>query len=64
MSRLSLHRAQRSLSAMLLWLSRLWLITHRGEMDDDPLVFAARDPVSLLLLAAMMIGFAAAALLG
>jgi 4-hydroxybenzoate polyprenyltransferase/phosphoserine phosphatase len=53
-----------TLSAMLLWLSRLWLITHRGEMDDDPLVFAARDPVSLLLLAAMMIGFAAAALLG
>ena len=52
-----------TLGGMLLWLSRLWLITHRGDMDDDPLVFAAREPVSLLLLAAMMLGFAAAALL-
>lgn len=28
------------------WVSRVWLIAHRGEMSDDPVVFATRDPVS------------------
>ena len=23
--------------------SRIWMITHRGDMDDDPIVFAFRD---------------------
>jgi 4-hydroxybenzoate polyprenyltransferase/phosphoserine phosphatase len=32
---------------LLYWISRLWFKTHRGEMDDDPLVFALRDRVSL-----------------
>lgn len=34
---------------LLLWLSRLWLLTNRGAMHDDPLVFAMRDPSSWLL---------------
>ena len=25
------------------WVSRTWLIAHRGTMHDDPIVFAARD---------------------
>ena len=50
-----------TLAALLLWLSRMWLITHRGDMDDDPLVFAASDPVSLMLLSAMVVGFVLAA---
>jgi hypothetical protein len=33
----------------LFWVSRVWLFTHRGEMHDDPIVFAFRDPVSLWL---------------
>ena len=31
---------------LLYWISRVWLLTRRGEMDSDPVVFAARDPVS------------------
>jgi 4-hydroxybenzoate polyprenyltransferase len=32
---------------LLYWISRMWMITHRGQMHDDPIVFAARDRVSL-----------------
>ncbi|WP_245867151.1 UbiA family prenyltransferase [Oceaniglobus roseus] len=31
---------------LLYWISRIVLLTHRGEMLDDPVVFALRDPVS------------------
>ena len=31
---------------MLYWVSRTWVIAHRGEMNDDPVVFAATDRVS------------------
>ncbi|MCP5196811.1 MAG: UbiA family prenyltransferase [Gammaproteobacteria bacterium] len=31
---------------LLFWLSRVWLLAHRGQMHDDPIVFALRDPVS------------------
>ena len=34
---------------MTVWLMRLWLLSHRMEIDDDPVVFALRDPASLLL---------------
>lgn len=30
------------------WISRILLMTHRGEMHDDPVVFAASDPKSLV----------------
>ncbi len=32
---------------MLYWVSWIWLKAHRGEMHDDPLVFAMREPASL-----------------
>lgn len=35
---------------LLYWISRVWLIAHRGAMHDDPVIFAARDKVSLVLL--------------
>ncbi|UCF94400.1 MAG: hypothetical protein JSW39_09645 [Desulfobacterales bacterium] len=38
---------------MLYWISYVWLITHRGGMHDDPLVFALKDRVSLILLMLM-----------
>ncbi|WP_321796387.1 UbiA family prenyltransferase [Caballeronia sp. J97] len=41
---------------MLYWISRTWVIAHRGEMHDDPIVFAARDRMSLLVVA--LCGFA------
>ena len=31
---------------LLYWICRAWFKAHRGEMHDDPLVFATTDPVS------------------
>lgn len=33
---------------LLFWVTRVWLLTHRGEMHDDPVIFAVKDKVSLL----------------
>lgn len=33
---------------MIYWLGRVWTLAHRGQMPDDPIVFALRDKVSLL----------------
>jgi 4-hydroxybenzoate polyprenyltransferase len=34
---------------LLFWMSRIWVKTHRGEMHDDPVVFAVKDRVSVLV---------------
>ncbi|EEE06190.1 UbiA family prenyltransferase [Burkholderia multivorans] len=36
---------------LLYWISRIWIIAHRGLMHDDPIVFTARDRVSLATVA-------------
>ncbi len=33
---------------MLFWVSWIWMKAHRGQMHDDPLLFALRDRASLL----------------
>lgn len=33
---------------MVFWVSWLWLRANRGEMHDDPMIFAVKDKVSLL----------------
>jgi 4-hydroxybenzoate polyprenyltransferase/phosphoserine phosphatase len=33
----------------LYWISRTWLMAHRGKMHDDPIVFALTDKVSYLI---------------
>ncbi len=38
---------------LLLWLSQVWMLASRGEMHDDPVVFAITDKRSLLLGALM-----------
>jgi 4-hydroxybenzoate polyprenyltransferase len=41
------------------WIARVWLIAHRGEMHDDPIVFALKDKTSwavALSLAAIYVG--------
>lgn len=38
---------------LVYWLSRLFLLAHRGELDVDPLVFALKDRVSYCLGAAL-----------
>jgi hypothetical protein len=43
------------------WLTRVWLLAHRGQLDDDPVAFALRDRVSIALGVALAACFAAAA---
>ena len=33
------------------WLGRLWIIANRGEVNEDPLIFAVKDRTSLLVAA-------------
>lgn len=37
------------LPLLLFWISRVWLLAHRGQMNDDPIVFAIRDRPSYLV---------------
>ena len=39
---------------MLFWISRSWLLTNRGLMNDDPIVFALRDRISWIVGFAMV----------
>lgn len=34
---------------LLYWISRMWLLAHRGKLHDDPVLFAVRDRVSYLV---------------
>ncbi|SFU17384.1 4-hydroxybenzoate polyprenyltransferase [Pseudomonas marincola] len=34
---------------LLLWITRIWMMTHRGQMHEDPVVFAIRDRFSLVV---------------
>lgn len=34
---------------LLFWISRAWLIAHRGHMHDDPIVFALKDRISWMV---------------
>lgn len=44
-------------AVLLYWLTRMVLVTHRGEMHDDPVLFAVHDRVSQGALVAVL-GFA------
>jgi 4-hydroxybenzoate polyprenyltransferase/phosphoserine phosphatase len=37
-----------AIPVVLFWVSWMWIKAHRGEMNDDPLVFAVKDKVSLI----------------
>jgi 4-hydroxybenzoate polyprenyltransferase len=45
---------------LLFWLSRVWLLAHRGQMHDDPIVFALRDRTSRWVGMAFILAFAVA----
>jgi 4-hydroxybenzoate polyprenyltransferase/phosphoserine phosphatase len=49
---------------VLFWITRLWLLTERGEMHDDPVAFAITDRVSQVLAVVGVAIVAAAALVG
>ena len=36
---------------LLYWVSRVWVVAHRGGMNDDPVIFAVTDRVSQLAIA-------------
>lgn len=40
---------------MLYWISRVWIIAHRGLMNDDPIVFAIKDRTSQITAICMAI---------
>jgi 4-hydroxybenzoate polyprenyltransferase len=42
------HWVWGNVPVMLFWISWVWLRAHRGEMHDDPLIFAVKDKASLL----------------
>lgn len=47
--------------AVLYWTMRAWLLAHRGRMDDDPVLFAVRDPASYAVVGLIGVALAAAA---
>jgi 4-hydroxybenzoate polyprenyltransferase len=47
---------------IFLWLTRVWLLCHRGQLHDDPVAFALKDRLSLFYAAVMGIIFVAAVL--
>ena len=36
---------------LLFWTSRMWLLAHRGQIHEDPIVASARDPASYIVAA-------------
>jgi 4-hydroxybenzoate polyprenyltransferase len=49
---------------MLYWSSRLWLLADRGEIDEDPLLFATKDRASYVILVSTALAFTAAKFIG
>ncbi|ANI55863.1 hypothetical protein PDR5_41330 [Pseudomonas sp. DR 5-09] len=46
---------------LLFWISRIWMLTHRGKMHDDPVMFAVSDRTSIVAGALMGVVFWVAA---
>ena len=34
---------------LLYWISRVWMVAHRGQMHDDPILFALKDSTSYVI---------------
>lgn len=45
-----------------LWTMRIWLLAHRGQLDDDPVSFAVRDRLSLAMGGGLVLAFIFASL--
>ena len=44
-----------ALPLLILWLSRVWLLASRGRLNEDPVIFAFTDRMSLLIGALMIL---------
>lgn len=42
---------------LFLWIGRVWLINQRGQLNDDPVAFALKDPTSLALGGVIAVAF-------
>lgn len=47
---------------LILWIMRVWLLASRGELDEDPVIFAVTDRMSLLI-GASVVGVALLAII-
>lgn len=45
---------------ILFWTMRMWLLAHRGQMNDDPVLYAVRDPGSYAVAAVVAVALFAA----
>ena len=45
---------------LMYWIARVWIKTSRGEMHEDPIVFAIKDTVSRLAVLSIMLAVVAA----
>jgi 4-hydroxybenzoate polyprenyltransferase/phosphoserine phosphatase len=44
-----------SVPLITLWLNRVWLLASRAQLDEDPLAFALTDPMSLIIVAGVLV---------
>ncbi|ULJ74234.1 hypothetical protein [Rhizobium gallicum] len=42
---------------VFMWLQRIWFLSHRMELHDDPIVFALKDSFSYLIGAGIALAF-------
>lgn len=45
---------------LLYWVAHMWFLAHRGRIEDDPIVVAAKDPASYAVAAVIVVVAAAA----
>ncbi|WP_345815118.1 UbiA family prenyltransferase [Paraburkholderia sp. PREW-6R] len=45
------HRLWALFCLLLYWISRMWMVAFRGQMNDDPIVFAIKNRSSLFVIA-------------
>lgn len=44
-------------AVLFLWIGRIWMLCFRGDLNDDPVAFAMKDPKSLILAAGLGAAF-------
>ncbi|WP_027801984.1 UbiA family prenyltransferase [Paraburkholderia dilworthii] len=54
------HRLWVLFCLLLYWISRVWMIAFRGQMNDDPIVFAIKNRWSLLIIVLCVLSVVAA----
>lgn len=40
---------------LLYWIAHMWFLAHRGRIEDDPIIVAAKDPTSYIIAALILI---------